>query len=242
MSTVAIEASDYLVDVDGAWLHELREELLIPMADKGYDHPVMQQIRAGTFPKEKLIQLLSDLCWVITGFPEYVAALASRTPKNDHKAKAAMLENAYIERDHPFMLAHAINKLGGDGDAVINGPDWGYKPNDFIVNLRMVLEAYCFHRPWIEGMAAAAVGIETISPKIFGEMGKAVVAHYGLDEADAEWFTIHGGEVEMEHGNDGLRMLDAYVDEDDAETQQACIAAIRIVCKGVAQDLFDTYQ
>jgi len=48
--------------------------------------------------------------------------------------------------------------------------------------------------------------------------------------------------VEMEHGNDGLRMLDAYVDVDDIETQAACIAAIRIVCKGVAQDLFDTYQ
>ena len=242
MSTAAIEASDYLVDVNSPWLGEMRDGLLIPMADAGYDHPVMQQIRAGTFPKEKLIKLLSDLCWVITGFPEYVAALASRAPKNDHQVKAALLENAFIERDHPFMLAHAINKLGGDGNAIINGPDWDYEATDFMVSLRMILEAYCYHRPWIEGMAAAAVGVETVTPKIFGEMGKAVVAHYGLTEADAEWFVIHGGEVEMEHGNDGLRMLDSYIDVDDKQTQAACIAAVKIVCKGIAVDLFDAYQ
>ena len=242
MATAATEATSYLTDVNSAWLNKLRDEMLIPMAQTGYNHPVMEQIRTGTFPREKLIKLLSDLCWVITGFPEYVAALAARAPKNDHQAKAALLENAFIERDHPFMLAHAINKLGGDGDSIVNGPDWEYDYSDFILRLRMVLEAYCYHRPWIEGMAAAAVGIETVTPQIFGGMGKAVVANYGLEEADAEWFTIHGGEVEMEHGNDGLRMLDAYIDENDTETQAACIAAIKLVCTGIAIDLFEAYQ
>lgn len=242
MATSAIAASDYLIDLKGSWLIELRDKTLIPMAAKGYNHPVMQQIREGSYPKKKLVKLLSDLCWVITGFPEYVAALASRAPKNDHQVKASLLENAYIERDHPFLLAHAINKLGGDGDSIVKGPDWDYDYSHFVLNLRMVLEAYVYHRPWIEGMAAAAVGVETVTPQIFGEMGKAVVANYGLSEEDAEWFIIHGGEVEMEHGNDGLRMLDAYVDPDDKQTQAACIAAVKLVCNGIGIDMFEAYK
>ena len=168
--------------------------------------------------------------------------MASRYPKNDHQVKAALLENAYIERDHPFMLAHAINQLGGDGDSIVNGHDWDYDYGHFVLNLRMVLECYCYHRPWIEGMAAAAVGVETVTPQIFGGMGKALVANYGLAQEDAEWFVIHGGEVEMEHGNDGLRMLDSYVDPADKRTQAACIAAAKLVCNGIGNDLFDAYQ
>lgn len=242
MSTAAMEASNYLINVKGAWLLETRDELLVPLAEEGFNHPVMDQVRAGTFPREKLIKLLSDLCWVITGFPEYVAALAARAPKNDHKVKAALLENAFIERDHPFLLAHAITKLGGNGEAIVNGPDWDHDADDFMVSLRMVLEAYCYHRPWIEGMAALAVGIETVTPRIFGGMGSAVIEHYGLTKEDTEWFDIHGGEVEMEHGNDGLRMLDSYVGVDDLQTQKACVAGIKIVCRGIAIGLFDAYQ
>ena len=41
---------------------------------------------------------------------------------------------------------------------------------------------------------------------------------YGLQDDDLEWFAIHGGAVEQEHGNDGLLILERYVAPDDLET------------------------
>jgi len=232
--------TDYLIDVQAPWLNHLKNDILEPVAGLALHHPVVAKIEAGELPKEKMVRLLSDLCWVITGFPEYVSALASRCPKNDHQVKAALLENAFIERDHPFLLARAVTALGGDGDVIINGPDWtSYEFNETIHGLRMAIEAYVFHRPWIEGMAACAVGVESVVPAIFGRIGKACIKHYGLAPEDAEWFEIHGGEVEMEHGNEGLRVLEKYVAADDLDTQAACIAAANLIAKGVGIGLFN---
>ncbi|HAC35371.1 MAG TPA: hypothetical protein DCF45_12720 [Gammaproteobacteria bacterium] len=241
MSTAAIDVTtDYLIDVESPWLNHLKNDILEPVAGLAIRHPVVAKIEAGELPKATIVRLLSDLCWVITGFPEYVSALASRCPKNDHAVKAALLENAFIERDHPFLLAEAVTALGGDGDAILNGPDWSsYQYSDRIHALRMVIEAYVFHRPWIEGMAACAVGVESVVPAIFGRIGEACVTHYGLPKEKAEWFEIHGGEVEMEHGNEGLRVLDKYVAADDVDTQHACIAAASLISKGVGVDLFN---
>ena len=241
MSVTASEIhTSYLIDVQTPWLQDLKNDILEPMATLALNHPVLKQIEAGQLPKQHIARLLSDLCWVITGFPEYVAALAARCPKHDHIVKAALLENAYIEREHPFMLAQAVSAMGGDGDAILEGPDWAYQPSDFIISLRMLLEAYVFHRPWVEGMAATAVGVESVVPAIFGRIGDACVTQYGLAEEDAEWFRVHGGEVEMEHGNEGLRVLDKYVDADDVDTQRGCVAAARIVTSGISTGLFDT--
>ncbi len=126
------------------------------------------------------------------------------------------------------------------GDAILNGPDWSsYEFNETIHSLRMVIEAYVFHRPWIEGMAACAVGVESVVPAIFGRIGKACINHYGLAPEHAEWFEIHGGEVEMEHGNEGLRVLEKYVAADDLDTQAGCIAAASLIAKGVGIGLFN---
>ncbi len=241
MSTAAETlTTDYLIDVQAPWLNHLKNDILEPVAGLALHHPVFTRIKAGELPKEKIARLLTELCWVITGFPEYVSALAARCPKNDHQVKAALLENAYIERDHPFMLATAVTAMGGDGEAVLKGPDWSsIEFSDTIHSLRMTIEAYVFHRPWIEGMAACAVGVESVVPAIFGPIGKACIEHYGLDAADAEWFEIHGGEVEMEHGNEGLRVLEKYVADDDLETQAACIAAANLIAKGVGIGIFN---
>ncbi len=241
MATVAKELhTHYLIDVKGDWLRHLKQDVLEPLTGKAVNHPVLKAIEAGRLPKEKFARMMANLCWVITAFPEYVSALAARCPKNDHVIKAALLENAYIERDHPFLLAQAVNALGGPGDAILEGPDWvSFDFDPYVHMLRMTIEGYVFHRPWIEGMAATAVGVETVTPAVFGGLGRAAVKHYGVSEEDAEWFRIHGGEVEMEHGNDGLRVLDKYVGADDLNTQHACIAAARLVSDSVGVGVLD---
>jgi pyrroloquinoline quinone (PQQ) biosynthesis protein C len=232
--------TDYLIAVNSDWLQHMKRDVLEPIAARGLAHPVLADIRSGRLPRQKFARMMANLCWVITGFPEYVSALAANCPKNDLAVKAALLENAYIERDHPFLLAQAVNALGGPGDAILEGPDWvSFEFDPYIHMLRMVIEGYVFHRPWVEGMAATAVGVETVTPAVFGSLGKAAVEHYGLSEEDAEWFRIHGGEVEMEHGNDGLRVLDKYVRADDINTQRACTAGARLVSEAIGVGIFD---
>ncbi|HEY0675117.1 MAG TPA: iron-containing redox enzyme family protein [Immundisolibacter sp.] len=241
MATVAQDVhTAYLIDVKADWLRHLKNDVLEPGAAAARAHPVLKDIEAGRLPKAKFARMMANLCWVITGFPEYVSALAAGCPKNDHVVKAALLENAYIERDHPFLLAQAVNALGGPGDAVLEGPDWvSFEFDPYIHMLRMVIEGYVFHRPWIEGMAATAVGVESVVPAVFGRIGEAAIKHYGLAEEDAEWFRIHGGEVEMEHGNEGLRVLEKYVANDDINTQKACIAGASLVANAIGTGLFD---
>lgn len=241
MATVAQDVhTAYLIDVKADWLRHLKNDILEPVAVAALAHPVLKDIEAGRLPKDKFARMMANLCWVITGFPEYVSALAAGCPKNDHVVKAALLENAYIERDHPFLLAQAVNALGGPGDAILEGPDWvSFDYDPYIHMLRMVIEGYVFHRPWIEGMAATAVGVESVVPAVFGRIGEAAVRHYGLAEEDAEWFRIHGGEVEMEHGNEGLRVLEKYVAADDINTQKACIAGASLVAHAIGTGLFD---
>jgi len=239
-SVIETVPTDYLIAVGSPWLQRMKNDVLEPIAAKGLKHPVLADIRSGRLPREKFARMMANLQWVITGFPEYVAALAARCPKNDHVVKAALLENAYIERDHPFLLAQVVNALGGPGDAILEGPDWvSFEPDPYIHALRIIIEGYVYHRPWVEGMAATAVGVETVTPAVFGSLGKAAIEHYGLSEEDAEWFRIHGGEVEMEHGNDGLRVLDKYVGADDINTQKACTAGASLVSDAIGVGIFD---
>lgn len=242
MATTAERVTDYMVQVQRPWLNDMVVNVLKPLGEQGARHPVIRAIKTGEFPKDKLLKLMSDLCWVITGFPEYVAALASRCPKNDERVKSALLENAYVEREHPGFLAIVVDALGGDGDRIVRGTDWGYEAGEYTHMLRMVLEAYVYHRPWIEGIAATAVGVETVTPAVFGGFKEAFIEHYGLREDQAIWFDAHfSGGVEEEHGNDGLRVLDKYVAQDDVETQKACVAAARLVSKGIAVSIFDQF-
>jgi hypothetical protein len=57
-------------------------------------------------------------------------------------------------------------------------------------------------------------------------MEAALRERYGLRDDDLEWFAIHGGAVEQEHGNDGLLILGRYVAPDDLETQARCRAVV----------------
>lgn len=242
MASTAESVTDYMADVQSPWLNELVETVLKPLGEQGANHPVVKAIEAGEFPRDKLCKLMSDLCWVITGFPEYVAALAARTPKNEERIKSALLENAFVEREHPGFLATMVDALGGDGQRIVTGTDWGYEFGETTHSLRMIIEAYVYHRPWIEGIAATAVGVESVTPAVFNGFREAMLTHYGLNEDEVIWLDAHfSGGVEEEHGNEGLRVLDHFVDKDDIETQRACIAGAKLVCKGISISLFDQF-
>src|SRR5581483_7758433 len=137
-----------------------------------------------------------------------------------------LLQNAYEEHTHPRLLANAINALGGDGDSVLNDVEWTYEPSDWAWHARNWIETCVYHAPWIEGLAGTAVGIEAIVPTIFWPVTQALRAHYSLSEDDLTWHEIHSGEVEQSHGNEGLRLLEKYVEPSDRAMVNRCRRAV----------------
>jgi pyrroloquinoline quinone (PQQ) biosynthesis protein C len=241
MEAESLNAGDYLLQVKQPWLRDMKQDLIIPLQKKALLHPFIKEARAGTLPRYKLRRLLSDVLWIVVGFPEYIAALAARCPRYNHRVKAGLLENAFNERTHPHLLGKTIEAFGGNPEVLLQGPEYAYKPTTVMWNMRNWIELCVYQKPWIEGVAACAVGIEAIVPTIFGEILKASKEKYGLQGEGLTWLEIHGGEVEQSHGNEGLMLLDNLVNPDDEDTKKRCWIAIERSASLLAIDFLDEF-
>ena len=200
----AIDTS-YQVQVKEPWLRKLKDEVLAPITEETTNHPFIIGAERGELPRHQICRYFSELMWITTSAPEMVAALAARAPRHNHQLKERLLENAYEECSHPFILWTMIDALGGNGKAIYDGPEWlSYDYSPEAVNLRLAIHCYCRCEPFPVGFAALAVGAEGGSPRIFGRMADALIKHYGLKEEHVEWLRIHTGEIEIEHANTGI--------------------------------------
>ncbi|MBI3090410.1 MAG: iron-containing redox enzyme family protein [Candidatus Tectomicrobia bacterium] len=220
--------AEYLVETEAAWINEARDTLVTPYRKKMAEHPYLREAIAGTLPREKLLCLAENTLWLITSFPEVIATFASRCPRYDHGLKKQLLANAWSEHEHPMFLARAVKALGGDPAPILKGPDWGpFQPKRVVICMRYWMHYAAHQLSWPEALAAVPVGIESFVPYQMNPIWKSLTTNYGLSADDTEWFAIHGGEVEMEHGNEGIRRLEKYVHPRDLEMQQACRHAIK---------------
>src|SRR5262245_18364361 len=113
---------EYLVEPRTAWVRRIRDEIIVPRRVVAAGWPPTPAIRAGTASRQQILdQVLLPTLARITRFPELVAALASRCPEYDWDRKTALLQNAYEETEHPFLLARAVRALGGDPDPILRG-------------------------------------------------------------------------------------------------------------------------
>lgn len=236
---MSIVPREYLTDVESEWLQQLRTEVIDPIRREVAAHPFLIGAVSGELPIAIVRHYLTGLLWNITAFPECVAALASRTPRYDHATKRLLLENAAAEMDHPFALADTVRYLGGDPDPILHGPEHAYLPPHAWFDHHGLLELYAYKKPWIEGVAAINVGIEAVVPSQIGPLGLALHTKYGVPKEHMAWFHWHGGEVEQEHGNDGLRILERHVAPDDKETQALCGYAVRRIGSMLGHELPD---
>lgn len=215
-----IEKPEYLKELHADWLIGLRTDVVEPIRDRALAHPFLQEVSTGSFPVHKLRRFFADLCWVIITTPGVVAALAARTPHYEHDIKTKMLENARSEWNHSRALSRTVNALGGPGDLIYQGPDHAWQALPYAWHLRNWQVNYAYNEPWLDGIAAFAVGIESLVPTIIHPLWKACERHYGLTGEAANWLMWHGGEVEMQHGNDGLFILESRVPAGDRELQR----------------------
>ena len=219
-------APEYLREPQAEWVRRLLDEVILPRRAERLRSPLLVRAQRGEATRDELAQLLLVLLSIVVRFPEYIAALGARCPAFDWEIKTRLLANAYEECRHPFLLGRAIRALGGDPDPVLRGDSPLFDADPVRTARRQFVEQVLFERPWIEGVALLEVGIETIAPVWVAAMEAALRERYGLGDDDLEWFGIHGGAVEQEHGNDGLLILERYVAPDDLETQARCRAVV----------------
>ena len=164
---------------EGALFERLKEQTL--------DHPYCRELKRGALPLSKIVKYQSDTLWLITSFPEYVAALASRCPRYEHDFKSKLLKNAWEEHDHPQMMARFVGAAGGNPDPIVNGPEEAYEASWQMRAYRNWLENNAFHRPWLEAVSVFSIGVEyVVMPQIlmtrraleeqYGSQGIKVVA------------------------------------------------------------------
>jgi hypothetical protein len=108
-------------------------------------------------------------------------------------------------------------------------------------HLRNWIELCVYQKPWIEGVAVCAVGIEAIVPTTFGEIVRASKEKYGLQGEALTWMEIPGGEVEQGHGNEGLMLLDNLVNPDDEDTKKRCWNVVERSASLLAIDFLDEF-
>ena len=233
--------NDYIKETGAAWLEAIKREIIYPQRAKALAHPFVTELQAGTLPKSKIRKFLSDQLWNIMDAPRLVAALASRCRKFDHETRSALLINAHGEISHPEMLARAVNGLGGDAEVILNGPAEAYDPEIAMFARNQYQNLMVFTRPWIEGIAAFGVGVEAPTPAVFSVIGRALKEHFGLSENEIEWFRVHGGEVEQDHGNEGISILERSILPNDLETQSRCRYAIEKMGRMFVEEILPTY-
>ncbi len=241
MTQVAVEKTEYLNELHSDWLIELRRDVIEPVRDKALAHPFLADIAAGTFPVHKLRRYFADLCWTIITTPGVVASLAARTPHYEHEIKTKLLENAHSEWNHSWALAQTVTALGGPGDRIYEGPEHTWDALPYAWHLRNWQVLYAYNEPWIDGVAAFAVGIEALVPTIINPLWHACEANYGLKDEALDWLAWHGGEVEMQHGNDGLLILEQKVAPDDVALQQHLRSVIHKTMLVLGEHWLDYY-
>lgn len=232
---------DYIKELNSQWLIDLRDEVLNPIRARAPAHPFLTEVIDGTFPVHKLRRFFADLCWTIITTPGVVASLAARTPHYEHNIKTKMLENAFSEWNHSWALSQTVNVLGGPGDLIYAGPEHTWDALPYAWHLRNWQVLYAYNEPWIDGVAAFAVGIEALVPSIFSPMIEAGRTHYGLKGDSLDWLEWHGGEVEMQHGNTGLLILEQQVDDNDIALQQHLRSVIHKTMMVLGEHWLDYY-
>ena len=233
------QQQDYLYQPSVPWVRDLVDDVINPWRERAVNHPFVQGVAAGAVSREALAKTHTEVLWVVTSFPEVIAALASRCPKYDHDMKNKLLLNAYEEHSHPQLLSNVIQALGGDGERVRNDFDWTYEPADWSWHTKAWMDTCVYHLPWNEALAGTAVGVEAIVPTIFYPIMQGLRQHYGLTDDELTWHEIHAGEVEQEHGNEGLRLLEKYVDANDTALVNRCRRAVDRTMKSQGQEFLD---
>lgn len=218
-------SDDFLTPPEGSWAKRMVDEVIAPAQDMSMEQTFLRDIQTGEVPREKLAQMGAEMLWITNSFGNWMAAMAARCPETDHFTKIVILKNAVEESEHPPMLVKFLKALGYDGEALCYEAGHPHNPTTHGQAIVDFLTATCYHRPFPE--AVAAVGsMEAVNPGQSRVVHGALVEQYGLSDDDVEWAAIHESEIEQQHAQGALMIVERYIGDDEV-LRARCEHAVR---------------
>jgi pyrroloquinoline-quinone synthase len=201
-------------------------------AHRRLEHPFYVAWARGELTREDLSFYAGQYWWLVDGFPDYLETLGRRI---DHEgAKKVLAENLAdeVEGDHRGLWLAFAESVGADGD-VARGerePETDRCLDAFRAATRTSSTAFAL------GML---YGYESQTPDVSTTKLAGLRDHYGIVDAGAEYFRVHG-ELDVEHADDLARAIAdvAKGQSDIAEAEAGARRGAAAVCElldGVAR-------
>ena len=197
---------------NGFW-DALREEIL---SESVANHPIYVDLVEGKLKRETIAELCAQLKYTVE---EGIGSLALIIPQVPREVKKELTENLFGE------LAGTSAEPSHWELALRSGAAAGYSIED--IDARPILpetklypdtvSAYAMRGRWLEALSFVALGIEDMFTGFCAGVSEALKRHYGYDEAQAFYFTVHVGADEA-HAETGWETARAHATTDEARS------------------------
>lgn len=166
---------------------DLRSEILAhPVAE----HPITNAIAAGTAKRETIAEMCAQLKYCVV---DGIGSLGLIIPQVPRELKRELAGNIFGE-------LHGTRKVPSHWElALDSGAAAGFSREDIDARPMMAetkvypdtVSAYAARGKWLEALCFVALGAEDPFPVFCAKMTKALKAHYGYDDRQALYFSVH---------------------------------------------------
>lgn len=183
------------------------------------NHPLVQEIEAGTATREQLLFFCEQFYLHIVRMLPWIGAMYTNCP--DEQARAVVIGNLAEEtlgvfsgtKAHPDHLLDWAEALGADIEAM--------KAAEQVPASRRLTEYFEFMgkcRPWYVGFAAIGIGLESLVPDTFARVVPALKENYGMTDDQIVFWSLHVV-ADVAHGNEAIELISQWATTPEARKQ-----------------------
>ncbi len=205
---------------DDTFWKTLRSEILVHSVA---DHPITNAIADGTAKRATIAELCAQLKYCVI---EGIGSLGLIIPQVPRELKRELAGNIFGE-------LHGTRKVPSHWElALDSGAAAGFTPEDIDARPMMpetkvypdTVSAYAARGKWLEALCFVALGAEDPFPVFCDKVTKGLKAHYGYDDRQALYFSVHVSADEA-HAETGWSFAaeNARTDEARASVRRAAL-------------------
>jgi pyrroloquinoline-quinone synthase len=183
------------------------------------NHPLVQELEAGTATREQLLLLCEQFYLHIVRMLPWIGAMYTSCP--DEAARAVIVGNLAEEtlgvfthtKAHPDHLLDFAEALGADIEAM--------KGAEQLPESRRLTEYFEFMgmcRPWYVGFAAIGIGLESLVPDTFARIVPALKENYDMTDDQIVFWSLHVA-ADVAHGNEAIDLISQWAITPEARKQ-----------------------
>lgn len=192
------------------------DELFSILREQSYRDPMFDAVRTGSMSRAGLRLWTLQAALVVRQFTRFISAIHANCPHRN--AQQLLAENLWEEHgrgspahDHYTLIRKLARSLGASDRDLDNANPLPETTGYIEHCLRITREL-----PFVESMAAIAIGIEVFMPAFFGVLAEKLCSNYGLTNDEVEYLRVHVGEDET-HSRRAIELIEAYADTDEVK-------------------------